>query len=121
MDNEITSFDEYLKKYNIKKEEPETHIEYESEVEDLESELEEIEEVFGPQEEQTVFRVRVNVARLKYYSVPGTNHVIFGRAKRGDEFNITEESTGLGALKWGRMQSDGGWIPLDYCERIGVS
>jgi hypothetical protein len=128
MDNEISSFDDYLKRYNIKKEEPTDNpdIDYESDREVLQKELEEIEEVFGPDEEEVkpdesnFFRVRVVVNRLRYFSGPGVNYVVFGRAKRGDEFNIVEESTGLGALKWGRMQSDGGWIPLDHCERVGV-
>lgn len=124
MDNEITSFDEYLKKYNIKKEEPETdvNIEYESEVEVLGNEIKEIEEVFGSEEkQQEIFKVRVLVGRLRYFSGPGTNYVEFGTAKKGDEFIIVEETTGIGALKWGRMKTQDAWIPLDYCERLGIS
>ena len=124
MDNEITSFDEYLKKYNLPKKEPENKLDliYESEVEDLQDEIEEIEEIF-PQEEQHFeqYRVRVKTGRLRYFSGPGTNYVEFGTAKRGDEFTIIAEEPGLGALRWGQTENDGSWIPLDYCERIGES
>ena len=92
------------------------------EVEELEKELSEIEDVFGPNvfaERFSDYHVRVSVRRLRYYSGPGTNYVVLGTAKKNDEFIITEESTGLGALNWGKIKSDEmAWIPLDYCERI---
>jgi hypothetical protein len=92
--------------------------EYEEELEDLVYEMNELEEVFPDVFSNTEYDIRVKAKRLRFFTGPGINYVVLGRAKKGDKFTIIDESTGVGAINWGQMKHNQAWIPLDYCERI---
>ena len=65
----------------------------------------------------TPYRVRVKIKNLNIRKGPGTGFPIAGKCPVGT-FTITEESTGAGANKWGKLKSGQGWISLDYVEQI---
>jgi len=123
MDETLNNFDDYLERFNLPKEEKnEPDLIYESEDEDnlynmdidvLKDEIEEIEKLFAVN-----YKVRVKAGRLKQFSGPGTNYVYLNMSKKGDILTIIEESSGLGALKWGLIKSTKAWIPLDWCEKL---
>jgi len=61
--------------------------------------------------------VRVTHDELKIRSGPGTNYDRIGEITDRGLYTIVEESSGLGATRWGRLQSGMGWISLDYTSR----
>ena len=62
--------------------------------------------------------VQINTASLHYRSGPGVNYPVLGIVRKGEIYTITEEATGRGASKWGKLKSGAGWISLDFCIRI---
>lgn len=63
------------------------------------------------------YKVKVDISDLRIRKGPGTNYASAGYTGKG-VFTITEEATGQGATKWGRLKSGAGWISLDYATRI---
>ena len=64
------------------------------------------------------YRVRITVGVLnirKQHSIAST---IAGVIKDKGIYTITEEATGSGATKWGKLKSGIGWISLDYTEKV---
>jgi len=61
------------------------------------------------------YTVKVNITDLNIRSGPGTNYKVVGQTGKG-VFTITEESSGTGATKWGKLKSGAGWISLDFVE-----
>lgn len=45
---------------------------------------------------------------------PGTNFSVVRIAKEREAFTIVEQASGIGASKWGRVQTGEGWISLDF-------
>ena len=64
------------------------------------------------------YTVRVKVTDLRIRSGPGTNYDIKGVIAPG-VYTITEEASGAGASRWGRLKSGAGWISLDYVQKLG--
>lgn len=65
------------------------------------------------------YRVKVNDATvLNIRKGPGTNYAVAGQIKDNGVYTITQESTGTGAKKWGKLKSGAGWISLDYCIKL---
>ena len=65
----------------------------------------------------TPYLIQVVPSVLNYRKGPGTNNAIVGQIKHNEVFTIIEEADGLGALKWGKLKSEVGWISLDFCQR----
>lgn len=63
------------------------------------------------------YKVKVDIPDLRIRKGPGTNYDFAGYTGEG-VFTITEEATGQGATKWGRLKSGAGWISLDYATKI---
>ncbi|MCL2161229.1 MAG: N-acetylmuramoyl-L-alanine amidase [Betaproteobacteria bacterium] len=73
-----------------------------------------------PTQTPSVFQpyvVRVTHDELKIRSGPGTNYDRIGEITDRGLYTIVEESSGLGATKWGKLKSGTGWISLDYTSR----
>lgn len=65
------------------------------------------------------YLVKVNDATvLNIRKGPGTNNAIAGSIKDNGVYTITQESTGVGAKKWGKLKSGTGWISLDFCIKV---
>lgn len=45
---------------------------------------------------------------------PGTHFSVVRIARGGEIFTVVEEAFGIGASKWGRVESGEGWISLDF-------
>lgn len=61
------------------------------------------------------YSVKVNASALNIRKGAGTNYAITGTIKDRGTYEIVEESTGVGAKKWGKLADGRGWISLDYC------
>lgn len=70
----------------------------------------------------TPYLVRVTTDTLNIRKGAGTNYGIVGTIKDKGTYTIVDESTGIGAAKWGLLKSykdnRNGWISLDYTKRI---
>lgn len=65
------------------------------------------------------YSVKVNTASLNIRKGPGTNYDKTGKQiKDYGVYTITQEGTGPGAKKWGKLKSGAGWISLDYCIKL---
>ena len=79
--------------------------------------------VFSPTQEHSQivtglpYKVRIDIANLWIRKGPGTDYAKIRFARKG-EYEITAESTGKGATKWGRLATGEGWVALDYTYRI---
>lgn len=62
------------------------------------------------------YTVRVTVSNLNIRKGPGTNYPSAGYIKPS-VYTITEEVSGKGATKWGKLKSGVGWISLDYATK----
>ena len=62
------------------------------------------------------YKVRINISNLNIRTKPTVNSASKGFVTPGI-YTISEESTGEGASKWGKLKSGAGWISLDYCEK----
>lgn len=63
-----------------------------------------------------VVRVTANILNVR--SGPGTDYKTTTSVSKGQAFTITEERTGKGANKWGKLKSGAGWISLDYTKKV---
>jgi hypothetical protein len=63
------------------------------------------------------YLVRVTISDLYIRKGPGTNYGKNGFIKPG-VYTIVAESTGAGAIKWGKLKSGAGWISLDYAKAV---
>lgn len=54
---------------------------------------------------------------LNYRKGPGSNYPVLGQVRRNEVYTIIEESSGTGAMKWGKLKSGAGWISLDFTKR----
>ena len=63
------------------------------------------------------YLVRVKTDCLNIRKGHGTNTKIIGQITDHGIYTIVEEAEGRGASLWGRLKA-GGWIALDYCERV---
>lgn len=68
--------------------------------------------------EKVSYRVRVTIGNLNIRKGPGTNYDKTGKCTGAGVFTIVAESEGEGAIKWGKLKSNAGWISLDYAKRI---
>lgn len=69
-------------------------------------------------EVEVPFLVQIEVERLNIRTGPGTDHKKTGRVTGRGIFTIVEVSEGKGSDDgWGRLKA-GGWVALDYCDRI---
>lgn len=64
------------------------------------------------------YQVRVSITDLNIRSGPGTNYAKTGKYTGKGVFTITEEASGAGASKWGKLKSGAGWISLDYAQKV---
>jgi len=64
------------------------------------------------------YRVRVTASTLNIRKGPGTNYGANGSIKDKGVYTIVEESTGTGAIMWGKLKSGAGWISLDYTTKL---
>lgn len=64
------------------------------------------------------YQVRVSIPDLNIRSGPGTNYAKTGKYTGKGVFTITEEVSGAGATKWGKLKSGAGWISLDYAQKV---
>lgn len=65
------------------------------------------------------YKVKVNDSTsLNIRKGPGTNYQIGGVISDNGIYTITQESTGTGAKKWGKLKSGAGWISLDFCIKL---
>jgi hypothetical protein len=63
------------------------------------------------------YAVRVTADTLNIRKGPGTNYGANGSIKDKGVYTITDEATGAGAAKWGKLKSGAGWISLDYTKK----
>jgi hypothetical protein len=63
------------------------------------------------------YKVKVTISDLNIRKGPGTNYGKNGLIAPG-VYTITQESTGKGATKWGKLKSGAGWISLDYATKV---
>ena len=68
--------------------------------------------------ETGAYRVKVTVSTLNIRKGAGTGYPIVGCIRDRGVYTITEEKSGAGASKWGRLKSGIGWIALDYVKKI---
>lgn len=64
------------------------------------------------------YNIRVKAPTLNIRKGPGSGYAIVGKIKSGAVRQITAESDGKGAKKWGKLPSNTGWIALDYTDRV---
>jgi len=65
------------------------------------------------------YTVRITRGPVNIRLGPGTGFMTNGQAKIGDVHAIIEESSGVGASLWGRLENGAGWIALDYSVKEG--
>jgi len=63
------------------------------------------------------YQVQITAKDLNIRSGPGTNYSSNGVMTPGI-YQITAESNGAGASKWGKLGNGKGWISLDYATKI---
>lgn len=61
------------------------------------------------------YTVKVNATSLNIRKSPTILAAKNGAIADKGVYTIVEESTGLGAKKWGKLKSGAGWISLDFC------
>lgn len=49
---------------------------------------------------------------------PGTNYDKTGQVINSGAYTIVQESTGVGATKWGKLKSGAGWVALDFFKKV---
>lgn len=64
------------------------------------------------------YTVKVEISHLNIRTGPGTNYDKTGQYTGVGVFTIVEESSGVGASKWGKLKSGAGWISLDYAKKL---
>jgi hypothetical protein len=64
------------------------------------------------------YKVKVTVDVLNIRKGAGTNYATCGSIRDKGTYTITEEASGKGATKWGKLKSGAGWISLDYCKKV---
>lgn len=64
------------------------------------------------------YRVKVTTSNLNVRKQPTTASAITGSIKNKGIYTIIEESSGIGANRWGKLKSGLGWISLDYTEKV---
>jgi len=75
----------------------------------------------APQAQTAAFQpylVRVTAASLNVRKGPGTDHGINAAITDRGVYTVVEESSGKGAVKWGKLKSGAGWISLDYTQKV---
>lgn len=70
----------------------------------------------------TSYRVKVTADVLNIRKGAGTNYTVAGSIKDKGVYTIVDESSGIGATKWGLLKSyqknKDGWISLDYVRKV---
>lgn len=70
----------------------------------------------------TSYRVKVTADVLNIRKGAGTNYTVAGSIKDKGIYTIVDESSGIGATKWGLLKSyqknEDGWISLDYVRKV---
>lgn len=69
-------------------------------------------------ESQKSYLVRVRIPDLNIRKGAGTDYPRTGKYTGVGTFTIVEEADGRGASRWGKLKSGGGWISLDYAEKV---
>lgn len=64
------------------------------------------------------YQVKVIASTLNIRSGAGTNYDRVGRIEDNGVYTIVDESSGVGATKWGKLKSGKGWISLDYVQKL---
>lgn len=62
------------------------------------------------------YKVEVTASNLRIRKGAGTDTAIVGMCPKG-VYTITEEKSGQGASKWGKLKSGAGWVSLDYVKK----
>lgn len=68
------------------------------------------------------YMVKVDPASIPDHALnirewPSTDAPIAGQIREKMSLTITEEATGKGAKRWGKLKSGAGWIALDFCSK----
>lgn len=72
-----------------------------------------------PEPKFVPYMIKINADILRVRKGPGTNYPIAMTLKYDkNAYTIVDESTGLGANKWGKLKSGVGWISLDFVRKI---
>lgn len=71
-----------------------------------------------PAPKDSSYKVRVTADALNIRKGPGTNYASNGMIRDKGIYTITQESSGVGATKWGKLKSGAGWISLDYTKKV---
>jgi len=64
------------------------------------------------------YKVRITATDLRIRKGPGTNTDIVQKAIKPGVYTIVSETTGQGAILWGKLKSGIGWVSLDYCKKL---
>ena len=64
------------------------------------------------------YNVMVTTDTLRIRKGAGTNYDIVGAIRDRGTYTVVEESDGVGATKWLRLESNIGWIASDYTEKV---
>lgn len=64
------------------------------------------------------YQVQIDVANLNIRQEASVNSPSKGYIKPGI-YDISAESDGAGATKWGKLKNGQGWVSLDYCKKLG--
>lgn len=64
------------------------------------------------------YQVQIDIANLNIRSEASVNSSSKGYIKPGI-YEISAESDGAGATKWGKLKNGQGWVSLDYCKNLG--
>lgn len=66
----------------------------------------------------TSYKIKVTANTLNIRSGAGTNYSRIGKIKDNGIYVIVGEADGVGASKWGKLESNAGWISLDFVKRL---
>lgn len=70
-------------------------------------------------QEDTKYRVQVDISNLNIRKGPGTNYEKTGKFTGKGVFTIVDTKSGKGSTEgWGKLSSGAGWISLDFCTKI---
>ena len=73
------------------------------------------------EKEIAMYETRLWTSSINVYKGPGVNHPVVGVLGCRSKLTIVKERGGQGAMKWGKLESEGGWIPLDYTDWVSSS
>ncbi len=66
----------------------------------------------------TPYLVKITTSALNIRKQPTTASAITGTIRDRGVYTIVEETSGVGATRWGKLKSGAGWIALDYTKKV---